>query len=394
MKCQAAVLHGVGQDWQIETIDLDPPRAGEVLVKMVVAGVCHSDDHFATGDSVPDDDLRAVIEAAGMPMPKWFPLLGGHEGAGIVEQVGPGVTSLQPGDHVAVSFIPSCGTCRWCATGATYLCDVGADLFSTKMVTDGTARRHLGDQHLTALMQVGTFSEYVVASEKSFIKIHDWIPLDAAALVSCGVTTGFGSGSVSANTKPGDTVVVIGTGGVGMNAVQGAKAAGATHVIAVDPVAFKRDIAPSFGATHTVADPGAALKLVKELTWGVMADAVILTVGVLHTDLIPLALMMTRKGGTCVVTAMTPLAEMSVPLVLSDLVNSCKSLKGSLYGEMNARASMPMLLSMYTEGNLKLDELITRRYRLDEINDAMKHLREGSNIRGVIDLSPNMIGVQ
>jgi S-(hydroxymethyl)glutathione dehydrogenase/alcohol dehydrogenase len=385
MKSQAAVLHGVGQDWQIETIELDPPRAGEVLVKMSVAGICHSDDHFATGDSVPDDNLVALIEAAGMPMPEWFPLLGGHEGAGIVEEVGPGVTTLKPGDHVAVSFIPSCGSCRWCATGATYLCDVGGQVFSKNMITDDTPRRHLGDQDLMALMQVGTFSEYVVASERSFIKVHDWIPMDAASLVSCGVTTGFGSGSTCAGTKPGDTVVVIGTGGVGMNAVQGARAAGAKHVVAVDPVGFKRDVAPSFGATHTVSDAGEALTLVKDLTWGVMADAVILTVGVLQTDLIPLALMLTRKGGTCVVTAMTPLSQMTVPLILSDLVNSCKTLKGALYGEMNARASMPMLLSMYEAGALKLDELVTRRYRLEDINDAITHLRAGSNIRGVID---------
>jgi S-(hydroxymethyl)glutathione dehydrogenase/alcohol dehydrogenase len=387
MKSQAAVLHGVGQEWQIETVDLDPPRAGEVLVKMSVAGICHSDDQFATGDSVPDDNLVALIEAAGMPMPEWFPLLGGHEGAGIVQEVGPAVTALKPGDHVAVSFIPSCGQCRWCATGASYLCDTGGQMFSKNMITDGTPRRHLGDQDLMALMQVGTFSEYVVGSERSFIKVHDWIPLEAASLVSCGVTTGFGSGSTSAGTKPGDTVVVIGTGGVGMNAVQGARAAGAKYVIAVDPVDFKRDIAPSFGATHTLNDASAALALVKELTWGVMADAVILTVGVLQTDLIPLALMLTRKGGTCVVTAMTPLSQMSVPLILSDLVNSCKTIKGSLYGEMNARASMPMLLSMYEAGALKLDELITRRYRLDEINDAIADLRDGSNIRGVIDFT-------
>jgi NDMA-dependent alcohol dehydrogenase len=387
VKSQAAVLHGVGQDWQIETIELDPPRTGEVLVKMAVAGVCHSDDHFATGDSVPDENLRGAMAAAGMPMPEWFPMLGGHEGAGIVEEVGPGVTSLQPGDHVAVSFIPACGTCRWCATGATYLCDVGSEMFTKSMVTDGTPRRHLGDEDLMAMMQVGTFSEYVVASERSLVKVHDWIPLDAASLVSCGVTTGFGSGSACAGTKPGDTVVVIGIGGVGMNAVQGARAAGAKHVVAVDPVEFKRDVAPTFGATHTVSDAVAALELVKEITWGVMADAVILTVGVLHTDLIPLAMMMTRKGGTCVVTAVVPLDEMTVPLVMTDLVQSCKTLKGSLYGEQNVRASMPMLLSMYEAGSLKLDELITRRYRLDEINDAVKDLREGTNIRGVIDFN-------
>lgn len=388
MRTRAAVLHGVGQDWQMETIDLDPPRAGEVLVKMMVAGVCHSDDHFATGDSVPDENLRALVEAAGMPLPEWFPLLGGHEGAGIVEQVGPGVTSLHPGDHVAVSFIPACGTCRWCVTGATYLCDIGAKLFSKNMITDDTPRRHLGDQDLLAMMQVGTFAEHVVASERSFIKIDDAIPFEAAALVSYGVTTGFGSASISAAVRPGDTVVVVGTGGVGMNALQGARAVGAKYVIGVDPVDFKRDAATGFGATHTVADAGAAFTLVQDLTHGVMADAVILTVGVLQTDLVPLALMMTRKGGTCVVTAMTPLSQMTVPMSLTEFVNSAKTLKGTLYGQMNARASMPMLLSMYQAGTLRLDELVTRRYRLDDINDAIAHLREGSNIRGVICFNP------
>ncbi|MCA2244779.1 NDMA-dependent alcohol dehydrogenase [Mycobacterium sp. WUMAC-067] len=387
MKSRAAVLHGVGQEWDVTTIDIDPPRSGEVLVKTSVAGICHSDDHFATGDSVPGEDLVAAMLAAGMPAPQWFPLLGGHEGAGVVEQVGPDVKTFKPGDHVAVSFLPCCGKCRWCVTGSSFLCDVGADMFSKNMITDDTPRRHLDGEDLMAMMQVGTFSEYVVASERSLIKVHDWIPLQAAALVSCGVTTGFGSGSISAGTKPGDTVVVIGVGGVGMNAVQGARIAGAKYVVAVDPVDFKREVAHSFGATHTVLDAGAALELVKEITWGVMADAVVVTVGVVDTGLVPLALMLTRKGGTCVMTAMTPLSEMNVPMVLADLVNSSKTLKGSLYGEMNARASMPMLLSMYETGDLKIDELITRRYQLDEINDAIKHMREGSNIRGVIDFA-------
>ncbi len=387
MKTTAAVLHGVGQDWEVTTVDLDPPRTGEVLVKMAVAGVCHSDDHFATGDSVPDDNLVAAMTAAGMPAPEWFPLLGGHEGAGIVEAVGPGVTALAPGDHVATSFLPACGRCRWCVTGSSYLCDVGSALFSKKMISDNTVRRRLRGEPLLAMLQLGTFAEYVVASERSLNKVDDGIPLAAASLVSCGVATGFGSGSVSAGTKPGDTVVVIGTGGVGMNAVQGARAAGAKYVVAVDPVEFKREVAPSFGATHTVTDAGAALRSVKEITRGVMADAVVLTPGVVDVGLIPLALMLTRKGGTCVLTGMAPLSDMNVPLILADMVNSSKTLKGSLYGEMNPRADIPMLLSMYEVGALKLDELITRRYRLTEINDAIKHLRDGRNIRGVIDFT-------
>ena len=389
MKTMAAVLRGVGVDWEVTEIELDPPRTGEVLVKMAYAGICHSDEHFYTGDSVPPPDMEEMMRAAGVDVPDWFPMLGGHEGSGIAEEVGPGVTSLKPGDHVAISFLPACGSCRWCATGYTYLCDVGANLYSKDMTTDGTRRRHVagpdGPEDLMAMMQVGTFSEYVVASERSLVKIHDWIPLEAASLVSCGVTTGFGSGSAAAGTQVGDTVVVIGVGGIGMNAVQGARIAGAKHIVAVDPNEFKREIAPSFGATHTAVDAGSAIELVKEITWGVMADRVILTPGVVPPDLVLTAMMLLRKGGTCVLTGMAKVTDLMVPMSLPDMVSSCKTLKGVLYGEMNPREAMPRLLSMYEAGTLKLDELVTRRYKLDDINEAMKDLRAGRNIRGVIE---------
>lgn len=385
MKSKAAVLRGVGIDWEVTEVDLDPPRAGEVLVKMAYAGICHSDEHFYTGDSVPGADMEEMMRASGVPVPEWFPMLGGHEGSGVVEEVGPGVTALKPGDHVAISFFPACGSCRFCVTGHTYLCDVGADIYSKEMTTDHTRRRHLGDEDLMAMMQVGTFSEYVVASERSLVKIHDWIPLEAASLVSCGVTTGFGSGSVAAGTQIGDTVVVIGVGGIGMNAVQGAKAAGAKHIVAIDPNEFKREVAPSFGATHTAVDAGTALELVKEITWGVMADRVVLTPGVVPADLIMIAMILLRKGGTCVLTGMAKITDMMVPLVLADMVSSCKTLKGVLYGEMNPREAMPRLLSMYEDGHLKLDELVTQKYKLDDINEAMRDLRAGKNIRGVIE---------
>jgi NDMA-dependent alcohol dehydrogenase len=388
MKSKAAVLRGVGMDWEVTDVELDPPRAGEVLVKMAYAGVCHSDEHFYTGDSVPSKDMEEMMRAAGVAVPEWFPMLGGHEGSGVVEEVGPEVKTLKAGDHVAISFFPSCGNCRWCTTGQTYLCDVGADIYSKDMTTDGTRRRHVsgpdGDEDLMAMMQVGTFSEYVVASERSLVKINDWIPLEAASLVSCGVTTGFGSGSVAADTQVGDTVVVVGVGGIGMNAVQGAKAAGAKYVVAVDPNEFKREIAPTFGATHTSSDAGAAIELVKELTWGVMADRVVLTPGVVPADLVMVAMMLLRKGGTCVLTGMAKIADMMVPLILPDMVSSCKTLKGVLYGEMNPREAMPRLLSMYEAGTLKLDELVTQKYKLDDINEAMRDLRAGRNIRGVI----------
>lgn len=384
MKSKAAVLRGVGVDWEVTEVELDPPHAGEVLVKMAYAGVCHSDEHFYTGDSVPSKDMEEMMRAAGVPVPEWFPMLGGHEGSGVVEEVGDGVTALKPGDHVAISFFPACGSCRFCVTGQTYLCDVGADIYSKEMTTDHTRRRHLGDEDLMAMMQVGTFSEYVVASERSLVKINDWIPLEAASLVSCGVTTGFGSGSVAAGTQVGDTVVVIGVGGIGMNAVQGAKAAGAKHIVAVDPNEFKRNIAPSFGATHTAVDAGAAVDLVKEITWGVMADRVVLTPGVVPPDLILVGMMLLRKGGTCVLTGMGKVTDMMVPLVMGDMVSSCKTLKGVLYGSMNPREAMPRLLSMYEAGTLKLDELVTQKYKLDDINEAMRDLRAGKNIRGVI----------
>lgn len=384
MKSKAAVLRGVGVDWEVTEVELDPPKAGEVLVKMAYAGVCHSDEHFYTGDSVPSAEMEEMMRAAGVNVPEWFPMLGGHEGSGVVADVGPGVKLLKPGDHVAISFFPACGSCRFCVTGQTYLCDVGADIYDKAMTTDHTRRRHLGDEDLMAMMQVGTFSEYVVASERSLVKINDWIPLEAASLVSCGVTTGFGSGSVAAGTQVGDTVVVIGVGGIGMNAVQGAKAAGAKHIVAVDPNDFKRQIAPTFGATHTAADAGAAVELVKEITWGVMADRVVLTPGVVPPDMVMVAMMMLRKGGTCVLTGMAKITDMMVPLILPDMVSSCKTLKGVLYGEMNPREAMPRLLSMYEAGTLKLDELVTQKYKLDDINEAMRDLRAGKNIRGVI----------
>ncbi len=385
MKCRAAVLRGVGKDWEICDITLDPPRAGEVLVKMAVAGFCHSDDHAATGDLIPGPEMAEMLRAQGIEVPDYFPMLGGHEGAGVVAEVGPGVSSVQPGDRVAMSFIPACGTCRFCASGMTYLCDLGAGMFAKEMSTDGTVRRHLDDEDLLATCQLGTFAEYLVASESSVVKIDDAIPMHAAALVSCGVTTGWGSATVAAGTEPGDTVVVIGIGGVGMNALQGARAAGAKYIVGVDPVAFKRDSAATFGATHTAASAEEALALVRELTLGVMADRVVITAGVVHVDLMMPAMMLTRKGGSCVLTGITPLNEPLVPLVLSDVTLFHKQLKGTLYGGMNARASTPMLLSMYQNGKLKLDELVTRRYRLEEINDAVADMRDGRNIRGIIE---------
>lgn len=377
MKSRAAILHGVGQEWQVSQIELDPPRQGEALVRMLVAGVCHSDDHYATGDTLADPP-------PGQPHVGPFPLLGGHEGAGLVEAVGPGVTELAPGDRVAMSFIPACGRCRFCVDGSSYLCDRGALLMSTNMVTDGTPRRHLDGAHLSAMMQVGTFSEYVVAATDSLIKVDADISPTAASLVSCGVATGWGSAVERAETVPGDTVVVIGVGGVGMSAVQGARAAGARHVVAIDPVASKRDLSKSFGATHSAASATAAVELVGDLTRGSMADRVIVCPGVLHVETIGEAIALTRKGGVCVCVGITPRRETHVPINMLEVVTYSKQLRGALYGCLNPRTAVPRLLDLYRSGELKLDELVTREYRLDDINDAIDDMRSGRNIRGVI----------
>ena len=380
MKTRAGVLWGTDQQWQIEEVSIDPPRVGEVLVHWKVAGLCHSDEHMVTGDMVPPPEALAMMGIDSM-----FPIIGGHEGAGIVEEVGPGVTSVQPGDHVSASFIPSCGRCRYCSTGRQNLCDNGRGTLGGGMITDGTHRHFVGDTAPVGLMaKVGTFSQHAVVSENSIIRVDDDLPLDCVALVSCGVATGFGSATARADVRPGDTVVVVGIGGIGINAVQGARLAGAKHVIAIDPVEFKRETAMELGATHTFRSMEEALPAVMELSWGQMADKVIMTPGVLYGDMMELGLTLTGKGGTCVVTAIAPMTQNEASVNLFQLAMYNKEIKGTIFGSLNPRADIPRLLGMYREGSLKLDELITRRYSLDQINDGYEAMRNGENIRGVI----------
>jgi S-(hydroxymethyl)glutathione dehydrogenase/alcohol dehydrogenase len=379
MKTRAAVLWGLGQEWKIEEIDLHPPKAGEVLVKMAAAGLCHSDEHIVTGDMVPPPELR---EQLGLPDP--FPVIGGHEGAGIVVEVGTGVTSVKPGDHVSASFIPSCGRCRYCSTGRQNLCDLGGGTFMRGQITDGTVRHFCGDQELNVMAKLGTFSEHTVVAEASVIKVDEDLPLECVALVSCGVATGFGSAVERAGTQVGDTVVVVGIGGIGINAVQGARLAGAKRVIAVDPVEFKREKAMELGATHTFASMDEAFPAVMEMTWGQMADRVIMTPGVLYGELMAGANNLTGKGGTMVVTAIAPITQNEASINLFQLAMWQKEIKGTIFGSLNPRADIPKLLDLYRQGDLRLDELITRRYPLDDINVGYQDMRDGTNIRGVI----------
>jgi S-(hydroxymethyl)glutathione dehydrogenase/alcohol dehydrogenase len=379
MKTRAAVLWGKHQEWKIEEVDIDPPKVGEVLVEWKVAGLCHSDEHMVTGDMVPSDEMLGL-----MGIESIFPLIGGHEGAGVVLEVGPGVTSVKPGDHVSGSFVPSCGRCRYCSTGRQNLCDNGRGTLGGGMITDGTHRHFVNGQPVGLMAKLGTFSNHACLSENSVIKVDQDLPLECVALVSCGVATGWGSAASRAHVEAGDTVVVVGIGGIGINAVQGAKMSGAKHVIAIDPLEFKREKAMEFGATHTFASMEEALAPVMELTWGQMADKVIMTPGVLYGDLMQLGLSLTGKGGTCVVTAIAPMTQTHAAVNLFEMAMWQKEIKGTIFGSLNPRADIPKLLGLYREGQLKLDELISKRYALDEINDGYEAMRNGENIRGVV----------
>jgi S-(hydroxymethyl)glutathione dehydrogenase/alcohol dehydrogenase len=382
MKTHAAVLYGRGQDWQIEEIDLDPPKELEVLVKWEAAGLCHSDQHLRGSDVGDKETHEAPQQAVG----NLFPIVGGHEGGGVVIEVGPGVRSLAVGDHVAASFFPICGQCKMCITGHSNLCDMGASTFLPGQITDGTMRYHLRGEDLNVMAKVGTFAEHSVVHEASLVKVDADLPLNVVALVSCGVTTGWGSAVYRAEVKAGETVVVIGVGGVGINAVQGAAMAGAKNVVAVDPVEFKQKAALDFGATHTAGSIDEAIPLVRDLTRGEMADAVILVPSIMYGHLMEGALTMTGKNGTCVVTGMAPQAQTEASINLFELAMWQKEVKGVVFGAANPRFDIPNLLALYKAGQLKLDELITRTYPLDQINQGYQDMLDGVNIRGVLSL--------
>jgi NDMA-dependent alcohol dehydrogenase len=367
VKTRAAVLWEVGKQWSVEEIELDPPRHGEVLVRMTASGLCHTDDHLVTGD-----------------FPMGLPIIGGHEGGGVVEEVGPGVTSLAPGDQVVFQFVPSCGRCAPCASGFQNLCDRGMHLSEGWQLSDGTARHHAGGTDLALMCLLGTFAERTVVHEDSCIKVDADVPLDKACLLACGVLTGWGSAVYGAEVRPGDDVAVVGVGGVGINAVQGAKLAGAHRIFAIDPVPFKRDKAREFGATHTAASLEEAQALVADETWGRMCHKVIMTMGVGRGELIAPALAITAKRGRVVVTNVHPAADMDVKMSMIDLTMLEKQLVGCLLGSAKARADVPHLIGLYRDGQLKLDELITRTYDLDDINVGYDDMREGRNLRGVL----------
>jgi NDMA-dependent alcohol dehydrogenase len=371
MRTRAAILTTQPGKWEIAELELEPPRQGELLVRMVAAGLCHSDDHLVTGD---------------LPVPPAaLPLAGGHEGAGVVEEVGPNTAGWTVGDHVVLSFLPACGHCKWCASGMQNLCDNGARIL-TGVRSDGTRRLSLLDG--TGVGQaagVSTFSEYSTVAVESAIKISPDIPLEPACLTSCGVGTGWGSAVNSAEVKPGHVVIVVGVGGIGMSAVQGAYGAGAAMVVAVDPVPFKQEIAPSFGATHAVATIAEAADLARSVTNGQGADSCIICVGVATPQQVGEAVEAIRKAGTVVLTGLPAMAkDGNIPFSMRHVTLFQKRIQGSLYGAMSPMVAVPALLDLYRAGRLKLDEMITRRYALEEINQGYEDMRSGQNVRGVV----------
>jgi alcohol dehydrogenase (nicotinoprotein) len=366
MKTRAAVLRDMGKDWEIIELDLDPPKDGEVLVRFVAAGLCHSDDHLRTGD-----------------IPVRYPIVGGHEGAGIVEETGAGVSRIKPGDHVVCSFLPVCGHCRFCARGMSNLCDLGALLFDN-CLPDGTFRFHAEGEDFGQMCLLGTFSQRAVVSEHSCVKIDDDLPLETAALVGCGVPTGWGTAVNAGGVRPGDTTVVFGIGGVGINAVQGAVFAGARNVIAVDLLASKREAAASLGATHTAANADEAQEIITEVTRGVGADQALVTVGVVTEEVITAAFTAIRKRGTVVVTGIAGPGKNTIQLPSFELTVMEKRIQGALFGGGNPFDEIPRMLELYRAGRLKLDELVTTRYGLEEVNQGYRDLLDGRNIRGLL----------
>jgi NDMA-dependent alcohol dehydrogenase len=366
VKTRAAVLWELGRDWEVTELELDPPKDHEILIRFVAAGLCHSDEHLRHGDIVPR-----------------FPIVGGHEGAGIVEEVGVGVTKVKPGDHVVCSFIPVCGQCRFCSTGQQNLCDLGATILEGSM-PDGTFRFHGDGKDVGAMCMLGTFAERSVISEHSVVKVDEDLPLETAVLVGCGVPTGWGSSVYAAKVGPGDTVVIYGIGGIGINAVQGAKHAGAANIVAVDPLPNKREKAEELGATHSAADGAAAQELVTRLTNGVGADKAIITVGIVDETVVEEAFNIIRKGGSVTVTGLADPTKKTINISGALLTLFQKTIQGTLFGSANPMYDIKKMLQLYRTGDVKLDELVTTTYTLDTINQGYQDLLDGKNIRGVL----------
>jgi S-(hydroxymethyl)glutathione dehydrogenase / alcohol dehydrogenase len=380
MDIHAAILWEQGQPLSVEAAELDAPGPGEVLVELKAAGVCHSDLHPARGD-----------------WPAKTPLVLGHEGAGIVREVGASVTSVKPGDHVVLCWAPACGLCPPCREGRAVLCDRVEKVTFRNKLPSGEARLHARQQDVAPFLGTACFSDCVVVPEGGAIRVPSDVSFEALATIGCAVMTGVGAVTNAGQVPQGARVVVIGTGGVGLNVVQGAAIAGCERIIAVDLRPAPLAIARQFGATDVVmgtglrtdastgyGDPSPVHDVpaaVRELTAGRGADFVFDTVGSPAT--LTTALASVRKGGAVVLTGLSRLDGQG-SIAMFPFVMQEKRLIGSVYGSGNPARDIPRLVSLYQEGQLKLNELVSRRYALDRINDALTALAASDGARGVI----------
>jgi S-(hydroxymethyl)glutathione dehydrogenase/alcohol dehydrogenase len=358
---RAAVLNEARSPLTIDELTIDDPGPGEAVVRVVATGVCHSDLHFIEGT-----------------YPARMPTVLGHEVAGVVEAVGPGVSNVVTGDRVIVGFVQPCGHCEFCDGGRPNLCQIGSGTRDNK--NNPALKR--GDEAVTAMTNVGGFAEMVVTPASGFVKIPDDVPLDVAALTGCSVMTGYGAVVNTAAVEPGSTVVVIGTGGVGLNIIQTARLAGARQIIAVDIAEHKLQFARDFGATDTVdATAGDPVQQVKDLTGGGV-DYAFEAIGLKETS--EQAYNMARRGGTAVIVGMVPMTDQ---ISVSGMIwLEEKTLKGSFYGSGRFHVDMPRILELYRAGKLDIEGLVTKRFPLEEINDAFDALRSNEVARSVLEI--------
>jgi Zn-dependent alcohol dehydrogenase len=364
MQIQAAILWEQGQPLSVECTDLDHPGPGEVLVEVRAAGVCHSDLHPARGD-----------------WPMKTPAVLGHEGAGIVREVGAGVDSLRRDDHVVFCWAPACGACPPCREGRAVLCDRVEKVTYRNRLPSGEARLRARNRPVAPFLGTACFADFAVVAEAGAVRVPPDVSFAALATVGCAVVTGVGAVTNAARVTAGARVAVIGAGGVGLNVIQAAATAGAEAVIAIDLRPAPLEIAKRFGATHVVPAADGVADVVRELTAGRGADIVFDTVGFAAT--LSDALASTRKGGTVVLTGLsggdTRSAFPMFPFVMEE-----KRLTGSVYGSGQPSRDIPDLVARYQAGRLKLDELVSRTYPLSGINDALAALAAGDGARGII----------
>ncbi len=365
MKTTAAVLFEAGKPFELMELDLDGPGPGEVLVKYTAAGLCHSDLHLTDGD-----------------LPPRFPIVGGHEGSGVIEEVGAGVTRVKPGDHVVCSFIPNCGTCRYCCTGRQNLCDMGATILEGCM-PDGSFRFHSQGTDFGAMCMLGTFAERATVSQHSVVKVDDWLPLETAVLVGCGVPSGWGTAVNAGNLRAGDTAVIYGVGGLGINAVQGATAAGCKYVVVVDPVAFKRETAlvrrhPCLRRRRQRGGQGRRTHLGAGRRRGADPGGHRRRRGGLGRDRGDRQGRHRRhhRAGGPGQTHRARLRNRFDAARENDQGLAVRFLQSAIRHRAAA--------ALYDAGQLMLDELVTTTYNLEQVNQGYQDLRDGKNIRGVI----------